>query len=52
MDADSDPDPAIFFSDLQDVNKNKKYFCLPVLLFEGTLTSFFKDKIHKEITKQ
>jgi hypothetical protein len=38
-DSDTDPDPAIFVSDLQDVNK---VFCL--LLFEGTFTSFFKDK--------
>ncbi len=38
MDPDADPDPAIFVSDLQDVN----VFCL--LLFEGTFTSFFKDK--------
>jgi hypothetical protein len=35
-----DPDPAIFASDLQDVNKI--FFCF--LLFEGTFTSFFKDK--------
>jgi hypothetical protein len=37
-DADPDTDPAIFVSDLQDVNK--KFF---ILLFEGTFTSFFKD---------
>jgi hypothetical protein len=39
-----DPDPAIFVSDIQDV---KKFFFLQVfclLLFEGTLTSFFTDK--------
>jgi hypothetical protein len=30
-----DPDPAIFVSDLHDIN---------LLLFEGTFTSFFKDK--------
>jgi len=41
MDPAADPDPAIFVSDLQDVNK-KYFFCL--LLFEGTFTSFFKDK--------
>jgi hypothetical protein len=43
-DAEADPDPDIFVIDLQDTNKNykKKFFCL--LLFEGTLTSFFKDK--------
>jgi hypothetical protein len=28
----------------------KKFFCL--LLFEGTFTSFFKDKSKKEVTKQ
>jgi hypothetical protein len=42
---DSDLDPAIFVIDLQDANKKlikKKFFCL--LLFEGTFTSFFKDK--------
>ncbi len=33
MDPDSDPDPAIFLSDLQDV---KKSFCF--LLFEGKFT--------------
>jgi hypothetical protein len=41
MDQDPDPDPAIFVSDLQNVNK-KLFFCL--LIFEGTFTSFFKDK--------
>jgi hypothetical protein len=35
---ESDPDPAIFISDLQD----GMFFCL--LPFEGTFTSFFKDK--------
>ena len=47
-DADADPDPAIFFIELQDANEKlilKKYFCL--LLFEGTFTSFFKDKMSK-----
>jgi hypothetical protein len=43
---DPDPDPAIFVIDLQDANKKliflTKFFCL--LLFEGTFTSFFKDK--------
>jgi hypothetical protein len=36
-----DPDPAMFVIRLQDANKNY-FFCL--LLFEGTVTSFFKDK--------
>jgi len=34
-------DPALFLSDLQDVNKNL-LFCL--VLFEDTFTSFFNDK--------
>jgi hypothetical protein len=42
----SDPDPAIFVTDLQDtqqkINLKQKFFCL--LLSEGTFTSFFKDK--------
>jgi hypothetical protein len=48
-DADSDPDPdlAIFVIDLQDAKK--KNFCL--LLFEGTFTSFFKDKKSKRSHK-
>jgi hypothetical protein len=37
---DSDPDPAFFVIDLKDAKK--QFFCL--LLFEGTFTSFFKDK--------
>ncbi len=44
---DLDPDPAIFVSDLQDVQKlffsNFFAFWL-IVLFEGTFTSFFKDK--------
>jgi hypothetical protein len=40
-----DPDPAIFVMDLQDTNLKKKFFC--VFLFEGTFTSFFKDKKSK-----
>jgi hypothetical protein len=52
-DPDSDPDPAIFIIDLQDADKKLiflKFFC--ILLFEGTLTSFFKDKSQKEVKKQ
>jgi hypothetical protein len=45
-DPHSNPDPAIFIIDLQEANKKliffKKFFC--ILLFEGTFTSFFKDK--------
>jgi len=52
-DPDADPDPAIFVIDLQDENKKKqlkkKFFCL--LLFEGTFTSFFKDKKSKRSHK-
>jgi hypothetical protein len=46
-------DPAIFVSDLQDVIK--KFFVLVFLLFtfDGTFTSFFKDKKwQKEVTKE
>jgi hypothetical protein len=50
MDPELDPDPAIFVIDIQDDNKKlpvikKKVF---LLLFEGTITSFFKDKIKKK----
>jgi hypothetical protein len=44
-DPDEDPDPAIFIIDLQD----EQFFCL--LLFEGTFTSFFKDKKFKRSQK-
>jgi hypothetical protein len=40
-DPDGDRDPAIYADDHQDVNKS---FFLCLLLFEGTFTSFFKDK--------
>ncbi len=48
MDPDADPDPAIFVIDLKDANKKLilKTFCL--LLFEGTFTSFLKDKVQKK----
>jgi hypothetical protein len=40
---DPDPDSAIFVSGLQDINqKNSKFFWL--ISFEGTFSSFFKDK--------
>jgi|LakMenE01Jun11ns_1017448.scaffolds.fasta_scaffold5722285_2 hypothetical protein len=42
MDPDLDPDPAVFVTDLQEVNKKltlKK-------------SSFFKEKSQKEVTKQ
>jgi hypothetical protein len=42
-----DPDPAIFVSDLEDVN----YF-FSLLLFERTFTSFLMDKKSYEVTKQ
>jgi hypothetical protein len=48
-----DPDPAIFVIDLQDVSKKlifqHNFFCL--LLFEGTITLFFKDKKSKKSHK-
>jgi hypothetical protein len=54
MDPDQDavPDPAIFAINLQDANKKLiflKFLCR--LLFEGTFTSFFKDKKSKRIHK-
>jgi hypothetical protein len=49
----SDPDPPIFVIDLQEANKKpikkKMFFCL--LLFEDTLTTFFKDKKSKRSHK-
>jgi hypothetical protein len=48
-----DPDPAIFVIDLQNASKKlifkHNFFCL--LLFEGTLTLFFKDKKSKRSHK-
>ncbi len=49
-----DPDPGIFFIDLQDAYK-KLFFYLKffsLLLFEGTIVSVFKVKNEKEVTKQ
>jgi hypothetical protein len=46
------PDPSILIIDLQDAKKKtnlKKFFC--ILLFEGTCTSFFKDKKSKRSHK-
>jgi hypothetical protein len=51
VDPDADPDPAIFVIHLQEANQKliflMKFFCL--LLFEGTFTSFFKDKKSKTV---
>jgi hypothetical protein len=48
---DPDSDPSIFVIDLQDANKklifSKSFFLLIRVLFEGTFTSFFKDKKSK-----
>jgi hypothetical protein len=49
MDPDADPDPANSVIDHQNANKKrikKKFFC--IFLFEGTYTSFFKDKSPKK----
>jgi hypothetical protein len=43
MDPDPAPALALFVSNLKDT---KKIF---FLLFDGTFTSFFKDKNHKEV---
>jgi hypothetical protein len=46
-DLDADPDPAIFVSDLQDINQKKfAYYFLKVHLHH------FSRKYHKEVTKQ
>jgi hypothetical protein len=45
-------DPSVFIIDLQVANKKitfNKFFC--TLLFEGTFTSFFKDKKSKRSHK-
>jgi hypothetical protein len=48
-----DSDPSISIIDLQDANKKQifvsNFFC--ILLFEGTFTSFFKDKKSKRSQK-
>ena len=50
-DPDLDPDPAIFVLTFKTPTKKysffKKFFCLLPFLFEGTFTSFFKDKKSK-----
>jgi hypothetical protein len=47
-DPDADPDPSIFIIDFQDANKKrikkKSFSAYYFKLFEGTFTSFFKDK--------
>jgi hypothetical protein len=52
MDPDSDPDPAIIVIDLQDAKKKLIFkIIFSLLIFEGTFTSFFKDKKSNIITK-
>jgi hypothetical protein len=48
-----DPDPAIFVIDLQDASKKQIFNTIfsAYILFEGTFTSFFKDKKSKRVTK-
>jgi hypothetical protein len=49
MDPDLAPGPANYVIDLQDISKKlffSMFFCL--LLFNGTFTSFFKDKVIKK----
>jgi hypothetical protein len=42
---DPDPIPAIFAIDLQEANKKLIFYKVFLLItFEGTFTSFFKDK--------
>jgi hypothetical protein len=52
MDPDPDPNPSIFIIDLQDANKNKFFKKVFLhILFEGTFTSFLKDKKSKRSHK-
>jgi hypothetical protein len=48
---DPDQDPSIFITDLQDANKKLFFKFSCILRFEGTFTSFFKDKKSKKIHK-
>jgi hypothetical protein len=54
MDPDPDlaPDPAPYVSDLHKPKNSLRIFAYYLLLFEGTFTSLFKDKSHKEVRKQ
>jgi hypothetical protein len=48
-----DPDPAIFVSDLQDVNKKSFFVSFFAYYFlKGHLHHFSKIKRNKEVTKQ
>jgi hypothetical protein len=49
---DSDPDPAIFVIDHQNANKKLIKKINSAYYFEGTVTSFFKDKKSKRSQKQ
>ncbi len=53
-DPDADPDPAIFVSNLQDVNKKISFLCFFAYYFLKVHlhTYFLKIKSHKEVTKQ
>jgi hypothetical protein len=51
MDPNVDPDPAIFVSDLQDVNKNYLLFCLLRYFLKVHVQYFATIKIHREVTK-
>ncbi len=50
MDPDADPDPAIFVSNLQDVNKKKS--CFAYYFLKVHFLNFSKIKSHKEVKKQ
>ncbi len=48
---DSDPDPANFVIDLQDVNNKLILKKILLISFEGRFTSFFRDKKYKRSHK-
>jgi hypothetical protein len=54
MDPDPDADPALFVSDLQDVNKKLLFFLsfFAYYFLKVHLNDFSNTKSHKEVTKR
>ncbi len=48
----TDPDPAIFVSDLQDATKKMLFYFFAYVFLKVHLHDFLKIKRHKEVTKQ
>jgi hypothetical protein len=50
---DPDPVPAVFVSEIQDINRNNFFGLLFLLTFQRYIYNiFFKIKSHEEVTKQ